>query len=1257
LKQLVFFTLFLCVFANDLSAQIDVEFKRYGMEDGFSDITFRSALQDRDGFLWFGTLNGLNRFDGKKVKVYKNIPGDPHSLAHNKIMKLDEDSLGYIWVFTYNKDILRLDKQTDSFVNINKLYSDSSGNPFQATNYYESSPGVIWIFSRFDGLLRITEEKGQGKGFRLDKIDNSNVLNHNSVRFVRKDRMGFVWIGTAQGLVRLENDTVPDIKKGSESFFATDMPMQFTNFCETERGIWFGTNDDGLLFYSFSTHELNKEPQYGINTPIRSIKAGKENDLLVTTMGQGLFYITQHGKQHIHLKPNATWGGKVQQNYYLAYCDNYGKFWIRTEKRGVSLFDPETKTIKHYGLNPEIRESAGESDAAIFFEDSYGTLWIALYGGGLCKLDREKMEFEQFFYERNNPYSLSSNLALLIFEDHSKNLWIGTYQGGLSKIELRKYPFNFTMPYKNPIFQSFNEVRAVMVDRYDRKWVGTKEGHILCFNSDHQEIFKIPDDIGLNPGYLKSNVYELHEDSSGNLWIGTKGSGLYKIQGLLSSGQLLKKKYEISNYRYSNGTPLHSLSRDDVYAIHQDHLGQLWIGTYHGGLNLMENINKEEFKKYQHSADHQSLSDNRVRYIMQDSRKNLWVCTANGINLLHAQHLSEKDKPFTRFLAAVDNKKNETGADIICAKEDADGNIWLGTYGSGLFKLAYRVDSNKYVLEANYLKIDGLPSDVICSIEEDFSGNLWLGTDFGLCKFSPKNKRVENYFKEEGLGDNLFSEGASDISSQGMLIFGQKNGFISYRPHIVKKDTLFYNVLLTELKIFNKVVTPNSEGSPLSKRIEYTKRLQLKHYQNFLEFEYVILDFMGHEKCNYRHKMTGVDKDWVYTGNLNSTTYTNLEPGSYIFNVEATNHDGIWSNKSVSLEITITPPFYRTTWFKILFILLLLALIFAMYFIRVGSLKKQKKQLEFLVSERTHEIEEQKKVLETRQKYIEEQSEELIAQKEILEINIEDLNEVNTLLEEKQQKIEEQSEELRVQAEDLSAKNSELQLLNATKDKLFSIIAHDLKNPFNSILGFCNIIVNKYDTMDQDRIKHLLGVIYSSAKSVYNLLENLLHWSRSQSGSIQFIPETLNLKTIIEENMGLIENMAEQKNIRCILNVDERIEVYADRNMINTVLRNLLNNSIKYTEKGTLTISSIQNISHAVIEITDTGTGIPPDKLDMLFEIEKSKSTEGTRGEQGTGLGLIICKEFVVKNGGIIYAKSKEGKGSTFGFTLPVNPK
>jgi signal transduction histidine kinase len=250
----------------------------------------------------------------------------------------------------------------------------------------------------------------------------------------------------------------------------------------------------------------------------------------------------------------------------------------------------------------------------------------------------------------------------------------------------------------------------------------------------------------------------------------------------------------------------------------------------------------------------------------------------------------------------------------------------------------------------------------------------------------------------------------------------------------------------------------------------------------------------------------------------------------------------------------------------------------------------------------------------------------------------------------------EELKELNINLENkVEQRTLELKELNATKDKFFSIIAHDLKNPFNTLMGFTELLLDNLQDYSTEKLKEFIGILHETSRHSYALLENLLEWARIQTGRLQMSLEIISLRDLAEENINLLVTNASKKGIVLINNIQPSIQAYADKNMVNTVIRNLASNAIKYTpEKGSITLESRIAGKLAEISITDTGVGIKPENLSKLFRIDVTYTTKGTAQETGTGLGLILCREFINKNGGEIKAESEFGSGSTFRFTLPL---
>jgi signal transduction histidine kinase len=457
------------------------------------------------------------------------------------------------------------------------------------------------------------------------------------------------------------------------------------------------------------------------------------------------------------------------------------------------------------------------------------------------------------------------------------------------------------------------------------------------------------------------------------------------------------------------------------------------------------------------------------------------------------------------------------------------------------------------------------------------------------------------------------------------MIFGTSEGIIAFHPDSLKDDSKPPKIIFTDFLIYNKSAVIGEKDSPIKKHITFTDTVVLHYDQSVFSIFFSALNYVAPERNNFAYMLEGFEKKWNYVGEKRDATYTNLDPGEYTFKVKLSINSDMWSQKEAALKIIVLPPFYMKWWFRSIFVLVIIFLLLGIYYIRIAQIRKSNLLLKKLVNERTREIEEKNLILYKQ---------------------TEELNKTNILLEERQQHILEQAEEL-------AASNEKLRTLNATKDKFFSIIAHDLKNPFNAILGICEILSQRYHSTEDSKRKSLLDAVYESSKNLYKLLENLLQWARSQTGSITFEPEEFLINDLIDSNIILVESIASDKNLLIENMLGEKIKIVADVNMINTVLRNLITNAIKYTEIGKVSVEVLQDKETTMVSIVDTGIGISNDKIDKIFDIMSSKTTEGTRGEQGTGLGLIICKEFIEKHGGTISVISDRGKGSTFYFIIP----
>jgi len=458
-----------------------------------------------------------------------------------------------------------------------------------------------------------------------------------------------------------------------------------------------------------------------------------------------------------------------------------------------------------------------------------------------------------------------------------------------------------------------------------------------------------------------------------------------------------------------------------------------------------------------------------------------------------------------------------------------------------------------------------------------------------------------------------------------------------FHPDSIRDNPYVPQIAFTGLKIFNSIVQVGQKVKGrvvLEKTINQCKEITLSNKHRIFTIEFTALHYANPKHNHYKYMMYPFEKDWNFSDASRSfATYTNLPGGTYTFRLVSANSDGRWNEEPRELMIKILPPLWKTVWFYLLLLIVITSTIVFYYYKRLKLVQKQKDKLELMVKERTKTITEMNDILK----------------KQTIE-----LQETNALLKEQKSQITKQTEELKKQKEKLLAQKEMLQNLNSMKDRFFSIIAHDLKGPFQGILGMTELLDVNYDQFNGQERRKYFNTIHNSSKNFYDLLENLLCWARTQLNHISCNPAEFDLADVIHKNKLLYEESRMKKNITISEHYSSDTAVFADMNMIDTVIRNLLSNAIKFTGyDGRIDIGISGNTGMKLISFRDTGIGMSHRMRKDLFKIDKSITRQGTADELGTGLGLIICKEFIERNGGKIWVESESRKGSTFFITLP----
>jgi signal transduction histidine kinase/ligand-binding sensor domain-containing protein len=1097
------------------------------------------------------------------------------------------------------------------------------GNDYKSIKHFISSC-LLTALICFSGTLGI---EAQPKYIRFEHLTINDGLSSNRIRCIYRDSKDYLWMGTDIGLDKYDSYQVKNYRHGDGQFGEISSDVLICIYEDSKKNLWFGTND-GLNLYdrekdNFRVFKNEPADDNSISSNcITGMVEDKEKNLWTISDGNCLNkfvpgtqtfirYPFEKGKNYLNPRPSKMIG-----------VDSKGYIWIVSLTRGIRRFDPRSEQFTLFD-DPSI--DFGNNYYKSIFIDKQDKIWISTDGNGFFSFDPVSKKFEHFNSLADGK-GTNQNMVLDILPEDDRYLLLAVDQGGINRFDKVTNTFEYIVyDEENNNGLNNNGIWCLYKDREGIIWIGTSGGGINYY-IPKKERFDLFVHNGNNPRSLSYNFTGcFYEDHTGDIWIGTDGGGVNVYDPVTGNFKIFK--HDPLNPNSISGNVIRGIAED------KDH--NIWIGTWDAGLNKYDRKTGRFIHFMPERNDSSTISGKNIYNLFIDHNNILWLSIYNtGIDLFDL-----KKGVFRRFRTGANQYKSISGDNSwfffedhdnkmwICTQngldlydsltstfrvyyfpdndigafyKDRTGNLWVGTNTKGMF----RCDELGNIINT-YDKTNGLPNNRIHAITEDNQGNLWISSNKGISRFERSAGKFRNYSKEDGLQGDQFYQQSFLKTRKGEIYFGGYNGFNSFNPDSMQDNRFIPPVYITDFRIFNKPVIYAVPGAQFPKHISEEKEIRLNWKQSVFSFSFAAINYNHPNKNQYKYIMEGFETEWNNTdASRRYVTYTNLDPGTYYFKVKATNNDGIWNENETSLRIIILPPWWATLWFRLIAFSVAIFILAFFYYSRMNRLKNQKVLLEELVAIKTSELT---------------QKQEMIL----------------------------------LQDENLKINNKKLTILNATKDKFFSIIAHDLKNPFNSILGFSELLIEEFKELTEEKKLEFIGAIHDSSRRIYVLLENLLEWASTQTGNIRFHPEVFDLCEVFETNYALIRSKFEEKGILFSKDLSDNTQVFADYNMISTVIRNLLGNAVKFTEKGEIKAAIKPINNHLEVSISDSGIGIPAKILAGIFEIDHKTSTAGTRGEKGSGLGLLICKEFVLKNGGEIFVTSEEGKGTTFTFTVP----
>ena len=784
----------------------------------------------------------------------------------------------------------------------------------------------IFSFVCFLCLASIT---AYSQEYLVKFLDISQGLSNNSVISIFQDETGYIWCGTNDGLNRYDGyefkiyrNKINDANTISANFI----------FCidgDKKGNVWVGTANGGSVIDS----QTGKITQLSINNTanniikdenIKTIKQFKANSMLVGCEKSGLiiFEKSSYSGTQIPLLINGkriknydvtSLEPSLQKEFCWVFIKNYGlfKYWNTPRKLQFISKTKVKANILKKGLNGVLWVGTDEG-LFPFYEDHlfYGKsilqnesivtnilidsskeMYVTTDGDGIYKIDKQN-KVQAFGDDENHPI-VKSDAMWGIYEDRNKNKWIGTLRGGVSMIRNSKRYFNHIKGTGNS--PAINYILSFCEDSDKKIWIGTDGAGLRLWNRKNNSFEKFV----VNGAYKSDFVPGIVPDKQRNLWVATWGGGLNKINTIT---------HKVAHYKFYNS--FSKQEENNIWVVFKDSKNTIWATTKEGTL-FSYNSTTDKFEVF-----NSNLSGIISLTESQDGK--LWAGTFS--------ELIQIDKTSRKF------KKFKVGYPVRCILEDSKFNLWIGTSEGGLIK--FNPKNNK---STRFTTVEGLPSNIVLRLIEDQEGCMWLSTYNGLSRFDPEKGIFRNFTISDGLQSNQFSYNAGLKLSTGEFLFGGINGFNVFSPTSIKEVNKKRNILLVDIQVNNNSVANNQEFIKVEKN--KIKVLEVEYDQTTISLDFVALDFENADKINYAYYLDGWDDHWNYVGKSRKARYSKLQEGEYQFKVKITNNYMKWEGDKTLLIIHVLPPWYRTWWAYILYIMASIGILY--FYIRYNNDKQR----------------------------------------------------------------------------------------------------------------------------------------------------------------------------------------------------------------------------------------------------------------------------------------------------------------------------
>lgn len=862
--------------------------RQYTVRDGLIQSNPAQILQSHNGFIWVSTWNGVSRFDGRDFETFQF-----DSLLNQHMQRLENTADGNLWMIAYDRHSLYLyDIHENKLINVLKQYEQHFNTPLQIENLYPLSKGITWVTLNNGGCFRISDKECTvSSGIQyITAIDDVEL---GKVSRVFEDKQGEEWVFSDKGVSIFGKRTISS--------------YPFSMFETMDNLVFLASQNGRLAYYDVNTMQFNIVPFQEKIQHINGIKVLKDNQLAVLS-DKGL-YLCRFPELAME-KYDFSLPGRDDAAVRKVYQDSKGFLWIFTGLPGIIRLDPETG-VKQYLNTPSGYMASSPENELFIYEDPNGVVWTIPYKGIFSYYDEKSRELKVYFTPGRNhiPYS---PIIKTTYVDKQNNLWIKSQRSFIKMF----FP---PSPYTYRELDNYFDTKSFLFDSDEHLWIATKKGIIRIMDSQKNLLGYLSPDGELaqtETVFAEGGIYVMLKDQAQTIWLGSKENGLFRLVPR-------NRPYHYEVYHYMNNpSDPYSISDNEISCIDEDHNGRIWIGTYGGGLNLVEE--KEDGAiRFIHAENKLSgfpiNRTNSIRCMVEGPGHTMLVGTIEGLITFSSDFSDYENIRFYLNLPRPQAADGLCSADVMSVLRTTDETIYCYCYGGGLCKL---VSSNLLSDELRFRSFGKETSPLARALIEDKNHNIWIGSETDITLFDVHDQTFESFGETFFNRSFNYSECLPVTDRQGDILMGTEGGMLVFSPDSIVKQTYEAPIVVTGIKY--------SEDN-LSHVLSDADYLEIPTRRRNFTISFAALDYTNSLDIEYAYKLD--DNQWYYIGKKNSVSFVSLPAGKYQFQIKATNGDGIWMNTVKTVTLQVLPTFWETGWAKAFYIVVVLVISLAIGYI------------------------------------------------------------------------------------------------------------------------------------------------------------------------------------------------------------------------------------------------------------------------------------------------------------------------------------